>query len=374
MNATILPPKGQHELIDIYSQDGTYLGAEDRTTVHDRGYLHYAVHCWVWGEYCGKHVIAFQKRKQTKRLFPGKYDVAAAGHYLTGEYGTDGIRELEEELGISKSLYSIRYYETRSCSYHGDMINNKEICNVFFCHLNTSFSDITFLQEEIDDVIIGNADDYLSLFRGESSSIRVFSICRKKEISVSFEEFVVEYRDYFINTVLALQDEFSAEKSKIIEKKHYSFVMIKPDAIDRLLVSHITEFLVSRGYTIELFDILTPEDDQVYLHYSEKIAEEGEKYRIGAYKYFHGKLVAPTIISNNKESIIQDVRKLIGYKDPAIADKASIRGMWGVDSLEKSEAEGRCCENLIHACDSYPAFKREALLWFKRAIAEKYMM
>ena len=106
---------------------------------------------------------------------------------------------------------------------------------------------------------------------------------------------------------------------------------------------------------------------------AEKIAEEGDIYKTKAYKYFHGNYVVPIVIAHSSCNIITEVRKLVGYKDPKFAEKESIRGRWGIDSMEESEREVRCCENLIHACDSYDSFKRELMTWFKRKDVEKFL-
>jgi nucleoside-diphosphate kinase len=64
------------------------------------------------------------------------------------------------------------------------------------------------------------------------------------------------------------------------------------------------------------------------------------------------------------EDAIQAVRKVTGYTDPATAEKGTIRGDFGTDSIAKSTAEGRACENLIHASGNSEEAKCELALWF----------
>lgn len=363
--------------LDVYSNDGCHLGVRNRKEVHDLGLLHYSIHCWVFGTFAGSCYVAFQKRKKTKRLFPSKYDVAAAGHYVSGEYGRDGLRELVEELGLPLSAYDICYYETRECKFCDSIIKNNEKCNVYLCNLLDSLCSISFKQEEIDDIIIGDVRSFLRLFTDDVCEISVHSLRNSNDIIVYKDDFIVSYLPYFTETLLTIMKRYSSAISLgkgAIKKKNYTFVMLKPDAIERNLVPQIIKLLNQKGYTIELFDIRIPTDDEIYSHYSEKILEEGEIYKVKASKYFHNKYVVPMVLSNESETIIQDVRELVGFKDPYFADKSSIRGRWGIDTMALSEKEIRSCENLIHASDSKSSFLKETMLWFKRDIAEQFVL
>jgi len=62
---------------------------------------------------------------------------------------------------------------------------------------------------------------------------------------------------------------------------------------------------------------------------------------------------------------VAKVRKLIGATDPAAADRDTIRGIYGIDTMTKARAEKRMLMNLIHASDSDDNAKQEIKLWFK---------
>jgi nucleoside-diphosphate kinase len=64
------------------------------------------------------------------------------------------------------------------------------------------------------------------------------------------------------------------------------------------------------------------------------------------------------------EDAIPLVRKVTGYTDPATAEKGTIRGDFGVDSIVRSTAENRACENLIHASGNLEEARLELALWF----------
>ncbi len=55
------------------------------------------------------------------------------------------------------------------------------------------------------------------------------------------------------------------------------------------------------------------------------------------------------------------VREIIGYTDPSKADKGTIRGDWGTDSIYKANLEKRCVKNLLHASDEERAAEEISL-------------
>jgi len=64
------------------------------------------------------------------------------------------------------------------------------------------------------------------------------------------------------------------------------------------------------------------------------------------------------------EDAIQQVRKITGYTDPSRAEKGTIRGDWGEDSIAKATSEGRATENLVHASGNPEEAEFEIGLWF----------
>lgn len=86
------------ELLDVVSPDGAaVLGVKDRDAVHRDGDWHRAFHLWV----VRGDGILLQRRALHKESWPGLLDATAAGHLVTGETMQDGMREVEEELGVT---------------------------------------------------------------------------------------------------------------------------------------------------------------------------------------------------------------------------------------------------------------------------------
>jgi nucleoside-diphosphate kinase len=154
---------------------------------------------------------------------------------------------------------------------------------------------------------------------------------------------------------------------------YYSFIMFKPDCLERQLVLEILERLKVQGIAVEALDYRLVTQEKIFEHYAHVIAELGETFKEMATNSFAGKYVIPIIISSKDENIIADVRRAIGATDPAKAAPGTIRGDFGNDSTAKANLEHRCCNNLIHASDSKEAYMAECELWFGKELSGKYI-
>lgn len=100
----MLQEKGDIEMksekLRIYDEQGRQRGIADREEVHEKGYWHETFHCWAAGRQGNRDVVYLQLRSEDKKDFPGLFDITAAGHLLADEKVEDGIREVQEELGI----------------------------------------------------------------------------------------------------------------------------------------------------------------------------------------------------------------------------------------------------------------------------------
>ncbi|WP_372454640.1 NUDIX hydrolase, partial [Priestia aryabhattai] len=68
------------------------------------GLWHQTFHCWIYRVVNDQIEMLFQKRHPQKDTCPDLLDITSAGHLLASEQPCDGVRELEEELGLSVSF------------------------------------------------------------------------------------------------------------------------------------------------------------------------------------------------------------------------------------------------------------------------------
>jgi nucleoside-diphosphate kinase len=160
-----------------------------------------------------------------------------------------------------------------------------------------------------------------------------------------------------------------------------TLVILKPDALERNLVGVIIDRFEKAG--LKIIDIRyyrRVNEAILRKHYPDTMAEGlGKKAQLATLgikdPIAHGMRVLERIrmyftrnpviaIRFGGEDAILVVRKVTGYTDPAVAKKGTIRGDLGADSIAKSTAENRACENLIHASGNPEEAKSELSLWF----------
>jgi nucleoside-diphosphate kinase len=152
----------------------------------------------------------------------------------------------------------------------------------------------------------------------------------------------------------------------MIMEKLFTFIILKPDTLQRNLVTPVLKMLTSQGVVIEAQQEVIVARQTILAHYQEVI----DKLNLPHFKqaildvFEHQKVIIIKASAKGQDPVTL-VRTLIGPTDPAKADKSTIRGYYADDTLAASIAEKRMLRNLIHASDSPENAVKEASLWFK---------
>lgn len=145
-----------------------------------------------------------------------------------------------------------------------------------------------------------------------------------------------------------------------------TFVMLKPDAVERQLGYDVMEYFKKNNIAIDAFDVKVATEDKIRSHYEEVIGKLGEDFAQKMMVYMKDKTVVPIVLKGG-DDIIAEVRKIVGATEPAKAGEGTIRGDLGNnDSYALSKAEDRVVRNLIHASDSPEAVRREIGIWLPK--------
>jgi nucleoside-diphosphate kinase len=144
-----------------------------------------------------------------------------------------------------------------------------------------------------------------------------------------------------------------------------TFILVKPDAIERHLGEEILDQLRANGLVVLRMKKVIATKAQVLAHYRDVIDRLKVDYLEKAFlNEFEQKLVWIIIATHPKGNPVQTVRELIGPTDPAKAQDFTIRGKFRNDTLELSIKEQRLLKNLIHASDSPESAEKEIRIWF----------
>jgi len=171
-------------------------------------------------------------------------------------------------------------------------------------------------------------------------------------------------------------------------KKERSFVIIKPDGVQRSLIGEIISRFERTGLKIVGLKFGVLDSKKIWDHYAkddewfikkgtnivnnrteaglpvEKEAIEYGKDIIRQLEAFmtSGPVVSMVLEGNQAVAI---VKKLVGGTEPATSDVGTIRGDLTIDSYAISAVDDRAVRNLIHCSDQVVEAEREIALWFK---------
>lgn len=153
----------ESEKIKIYTEDSRYLGIASRGEIHKQGFWHQTFHCWFVSRKEGKDWIHLQIRSGAKKDFANLLDITAAGHLLADETVEDGVREVEEELGIPVKFEDLIPLGVIKDQIHlGDFLDN-ELCQVFLYLMPDHDVKYEFQKEEVSGMVIIDFQDFCDL-------------------------------------------------------------------------------------------------------------------------------------------------------------------------------------------------------------------
>lgn len=139
-----------------------------------------------------------------------------------------------------------------------------------------------------------------------------------------------------------------------------TFVMLKPDAVQRQLAGQIFTRFENAGFKIIALRMQWVSEEHSKKHY----AEHAQK---PFFKGLDSFIRAGPVIAFVLEGVnaIENVRKIVGGTEPKGAAPGTIRGDFAHVSYHYADTQGIGVKNLIHASANEEDAKREIELWFE---------
>lgn len=175
----------ENEQIAICDESGKTLGRTSREEIHKKGLWHETFHCWIVTEENGRYFTHLQIRSSEKKDFPGLLDITAAGHILADEIIEDGIREVEEELGIRVTFEELIPLGVIKDQIVQEGFIDNERCHAFLYVAKEDIDETYELQkEEVAGMVKTEFELFYALCFGALKEIEVFKIVpdKSKEI------------------------------------------------------------------------------------------------------------------------------------------------------------------------------------------------
>jgi isopentenyldiphosphate isomerase len=159
-------------MIDVFDGNHNLLGSLERIAVHQQGLWHQTFHCWIVGERSGFPFVLLQLRSKHKKNYPDFLDITAAGHLEAGEEPLQGIRELEEELGVTVNSGVLKSLGIKhDIGDEANGIRNREFAHVFFLRDDREMTSYHLQEDEVSGLVEVGIADGLRLFSGEERSL-----------------------------------------------------------------------------------------------------------------------------------------------------------------------------------------------------------
>jgi nucleoside-diphosphate kinase len=132
-----------------------------------------------------------------------------------------------------------------------------------------------------------------------------------------------------------------------------TFIMVKPDGVQRGLLNEVIGRFERRGYTLCACKYLVPSRSLLDQHYAEHVSKGF--YPKMAEFMSSGPVMA--MVWEGKD-VVKTARKMLGETNPLNSAPGTIRGDFGIDL-------GR---NICHGSDSLEAAQKEIALWFPEGV------
>lgn len=199
------------EYLDIYDEQGNFLGTEERGVVHTKGLWHKTVHCWLYDK---EGNIFFQRRADRGTLY-----TTSSGHLSAGESVTEAFqREIKEEIGLDIDASDATHvnvvpFQMDRIKEDGSVFRDRAFANVYVDLYEGDYKDFHMDESEVSGIVIVNAKDALELFQKEEGTLL------GKEISVNNEvtEREIKLTEFLVNDGETFIEKYGDVLRKVIE-------------------------------------------------------------------------------------------------------------------------------------------------------------
>ncbi len=133
--------------------------------------------------------------------------------------------------------------------------------------------------------------------------------------------------------------------------KNRTFVMCKPDAVERGLVGEVIGRLERKGLSLVTAELRDVDEAFAERHYAE---HRGKSFYGDLVGFITRSPVVAMVVEGPDENTCLLVRKVVGATKVEDAEPGTIRGDYATTTTE----------NLVHASDGHESAAREIALWF----------
>lgn len=198
----------EEEVLAVFDKNHQKIGQQSRGVIHKQGLWHETFHCWIVHVENGVPYLYFQQRSNVKKDFPNLFDITAAGHLLAHETVNDGIREVEEELGLTISMDDLQSIGIiKDTILHGKFIDN-EFAHTFLYKAEKFKLSFHLQKDEVSGIFASPLSEVVRLYDKKVDHISLQCITsydnEVSEIGVTLNDFVphgIRYMKEVLNCI-----------------------------------------------------------------------------------------------------------------------------------------------------------------------------
>jgi len=139
----------------------------------------------------------------------------------------------------------------------------------------------------------------------------------------------------------------------------HTFVMAKPDAVERGLIGEIVRRIERKGLKIVAAELRLVDKELAERHYAE---HAGKPFYDELLSFITRSPVFAMVVEGPEDNTYALVRGLVGATKVDDAQAGTIRGDFATTTTE----------NLVHASDGHESAAREIALWFPGLLQTRY--
>lgn len=203
------------ERVDILDAQGEKTGEVAwKSEAHRLGLWHRCFHCWILSPETspGGPYLFVQRRAAEKETWPNRLDVTVGGHLGAGEEALDGLREIEEELGLTLHADELISIGTRRAELEIPAGLDREFQEVFLLVRSLSPEDLRLQEEEVAAVVRLRLDDVEALYEGTEIPAEEWMDGEKSLASVRLADFVPGEDGYLLRAARVARDVLAGER------------------------------------------------------------------------------------------------------------------------------------------------------------------
>ncbi|XXM71816.1 NUDIX hydrolase [Lysinibacillus sphaericus] len=208
------------EKLAIFDEEYNRLGERTRTEVHARGYWHETFHCWLvhYDDAESKIYIYFQLRSERKNDYPGLLDITAAGHILSQETIEDGVREIQEELGLEIPYDDLISAGVIKEELYGSEMTDRELANVYLYTKPVSFQNFSLQTEELSGIFRTGLEEAEQLFKQEREEISLEGFIADESSKINYTNRSATIKDFVAHPLSYFVEVINRIKVELLEK------------------------------------------------------------------------------------------------------------------------------------------------------------